>query len=339
MKVARVEKPGTLVLAEVPFPSQPDPDEIIVKMKAVGICGSDVHVYHGRSAFAAYPRILGHELAGEVYQTGEKVEHLKVGDRVVIDPVNACGECYACRNGRPNICKNIKVLAAHIDGGFQEYFKVKAQNAYKVPDGISWEYAATAEPYTIAAEAIERGAIRDGDTVLICGAGPIGMVVLQAAKRFHVRIAMLDLVDSRLEIAKSMGAELTINPRTCDPNQAILDFTDGEGVNLIFEATGNIPLIEDCVSKYASQGARLVVLGFPPEPAKIAPLDIMKRELEIHGSRLSRRRFPEVLEWLKNGEVDPSRIITHTFPFAEIQRAMDLIDQKPSEVCKVLLTF
>jgi L-gulonate 5-dehydrogenase len=339
MKVAQVIEPGKLAIVEQPFPSDPETGEIIVKMKAAGICGSDVHVYHGRSAFATYPRIIGHELAGEVYKVGSGVTNVRVGDRVAIDPVNSCGECYACKIGRPNVCRNIKVLAAHIDGGFREYFKINSRNAYKIPEEISWEFAATIEPFSIAAEATDRGSVRSDDTVLICGAGPIGLAILQALKRFGVKVSIMDIVDSRLEKALRMGADLAINSLKIDLEQAVMNFTSGEGVNLIFEATGNIGIVEKCISKLSSQASRIVILGFSSEPAKIAPLDIMRKELDIRGSRLNKHKFPEVIEWLKNKEIDPSKIISHEFSFGDIQNAFDLIDKSPEEVCKVILKF
>lgn len=339
MKVAQVVEPGKLAIVEQPLPSSPDADEIVVKIKAAGICGSDVHVYHGRSAFATYPRIIGHELAGEVYQAGSEVKNVKVGDRVAIDPVNSCGHCYACTIGRHNVCKNVKVFGAHMDGGFREYFKINSRNAFKIPDEVPWEFAATIEPYSIAAESVDRGDVSPDDTVLICGAGPIGLVILQAVKRVGTRIVMADIVDSRLGRASKMGADLVINTKNTDLTKAIMDFTANEGANLIFEATGNIGVLELCVSKLASQAGRVVVLGFPPEPAKISPLDIMRRELDIKGSRLNRYKFPEVIGWLKNKEIDPSQIISHVIPFDEIQKAFDLIDNKPEEVCKVVLKF
>ena len=339
MKAVEVIEPGRLVISERPMPSIPEGNEVVVRIKAAGICGSDSHIYHGRSAFASYPRIIGHEMAGEIYQTGNSVDGLKPGDKVVIDPVVSCGSCYACRIGRHNVCSSVKVIGVHLDGGYREYIKVDAGNVYKLPQDMPWEFAATVEPYSIAAESVERGQLTAEDTVLICGAGPIGLVILQAVKRTGARAAVMDIVDSRLEKALSMGADMAINTKRDDLMKSIMDFTGNEGVNLIFEATGNIGIIELSVSRLVSQAGRVVVLGFPTEPARIAPIDIMKRELDIKGSRLNRNKFPEVIEWLKAKEVDPSKLISHVFPFDEIQKAFDLSDAEPENVCKIILTF
>ena len=160
MKAVVVETPGMLVVKEIPLDPMPGPGQVQIRLRAAGICGSDVHVLHGRSAFASYPRILGHELAGEVCALGEGVQGLALGDHVVIDPLTACGHCYACRVGRYNVCRELKVLAAHVDGGFRQFFTVRAANVHKISPSVPWEHAACVEPYTIAAEATQRGELR-----------------------------------------------------------------------------------------------------------------------------------------------------------------------------------
>lgn len=339
MRSIVVEKPGRLTIAESPMPPSPGEDEVVVKIKAVGICGSDSHIYHGRSAFATYPRIIGHEMAGEIYQKGSGVKDLKPGDRVAIDPVVSCGKCYACSIGRHNVCSSVKVLGVHMDGGYRDYIGINACNVYKLPENIPWEHAAAVEPFSIAAESVDRGRVSPRDSILICGAGPIGLVILQAVKRIGAKVMIMDIVDSRLEKARGMGADAAVNPKKADLAAAVIDFTGGDGVNLIFEATGNLNILELCVSKLVSQAGRIVVLGFPAEPAKIAPIDIMKRELDILGSRLNRNKFSEVIKWFEAGEVDPSGIISHVFPMERVQEAFNLSDNEPDKVCKIILTF
>ena len=200
-----------------------------------------------------------------------------------IDNVFACGKCYACRIGRPNVCSSVKVLGVHMDGVFSEYVKVPADHLYGVPQDFPWEWAATVEPYSIAAEAIDRGQVRTEDSVMICGAGPTGLVILQACKNIGARVLVMDVVDSRLARASGMGADATVNAKQADLARAVMDFTEGEGVNVAMEATGVISVLEQLVSGLVSPAGRVVVLGFPVEPAKISPADIMKRELDIRG--------------------------------------------------------
>lgn len=333
-----VEK-GKIEIVDIPYCGDPGEGEVVVKIKAGGICGSDMHIFHGTNAFAVYPNIMGHELAGEIHDIGEGVEGFSKGEKVAINNVLSCGKCYACRSGRPNVCKNLKVLGVHTSGGFQEYLKISAKNVYPVPENLSLSEAALVEPYSIASESLSRGRIADGDTVLICGAGPIGLMLLQAAKLHDVKVAVLDVVDSRLAIAKELGADLVLNGKNTDVKQAIMDFTDNEGVSLSFEATGNLKVLEACISQYASQAGRVVVLGFSTEKMQVAPIEIMKRELDVLGTRLNNNRFPEAIEWLASGKIDPKRMITAVYPVEKAIEAFEFVDANPEKTLKVVLEF
>ena len=339
MKVIQVNKPGELGIIDKPAPTDPAADEAIVRIKAAGICGSDVHIFHGKNPFAIYPRILGHEAAGEVVQIGEAVTNVKVGDHVVVDNVFSCGKCYACRIGRPNVCIDVKVLGVHVDGVFSELIKLPADHLYPVPVEVPWEMAATMEPYAIAAEAVDRGQVGAGDTVLICGAGPIGLVILQACKNLGARVLIMDIVDSRLQAAQAMGADAVVNTKTSDLEAAVMAFTGGEGINVAMEATGVISILELIIAKLMSPAGRVVVLGFPVEPAKIAPADIMKRELDIKGSRLNNRKFAEVVRWFAEKKVDPTGLVSHVLPYTDVEKGMELFANHPEEVCKILIKF
>lgn len=340
MKAIEVIRPGEVHIINKPADDQPGTNEVIVKMKAAGICGSDLHIYNGQSAFAVYPNIMGHELAGEIMAVGSEVTDLKAGDRVAVNNVLSCGSCYACSIGRPNICREVKVLGVHVQGGYQELLRISRANVYKIPDTVSWEHAALVEPYSIAAQVLSRGRMVEGDQVLICGAGPLGLITLQAVKRAsRTKVAVLDIVDSRLEKAAELGADLIINGRMDNVTEKLMNFTGQEGASLIIESTGSIAVLEMCVKELASQGGRVVILGFPKEYARISPYDIMRREMDIIGSRLNNNKFPEVLGWMERGEVDPGKIISHTFPFLEAKQALDLVRDRPNEVFKVVLQF
>ncbi len=339
MKAVVVETPGKLVVKEIPLDPMPGPGQVQIRLRAAGICGSDVHVLHGRSAFASYPRILGHELAGEVCALGEGVQGLALGDHVVVDPLTACGHCYACRVGRYNVCRELKVLAAHVDGGFRQYFTVGAANVHKISPSVPWEHAACVEPYTIAAEATQRGELRADDAVLICGAGPIGATILQVVKRVGARALVLDNVQARLDAMLAMGADAVVNSAQQDVAKAVADFSGGEGMNLLFEATGSLAVLEGCINEWASPASRLVVLGFSSEPASIAPIQIMKREMDIRGSRLSCNKFDQVVGWVESGYVDPAKLISHVFPMEQADKAFEQIAEDPAGTMKVILSF
>ena len=338
MKAIEVLKPGEITIVERPIPACGE-NEVLIKVKAAGICGSDVHIYHGKNAFATYPRVVGHEFVGKIVTAGVNVKNLLVGDRVAVDPVMACGHCYACRIGRHNVCKNLKVLGVHQDGGYQEYIAVKSENVYKIPQHISWEIASLIEPYTIAAQVLERGRLTADDQVLICGAGPIGLIILQAVKMVGAKAAIMDVLAARLNRAKEMGADLVIDASSSDVTEEMMTFTNQEGASLIYEATGNIKVLEECITKIASPAGRVVVLGFSTELVQIPQVAIMSRELEIIGTRLNRGKFPQVIEWFEKGLVQPEKVLTHTFRVYDAKKAFTFMDTNPAEVCKIVLTF
>ena len=246
---------------------------------------------------------------------------------------------YACRIGRHNVCTSLHVMGVHEDGGFQEYVAVNADQVYKLPADLPWEIAATVEPFSIGAQVAHRGRLSGDDTVLICGAGPIGLIILQVAKMKGARVAILDLEESRLEKAKELGADMIINGNTTDLVDAMKEFTDGLGFNLIYEATANAKILATCIRDLPSQAGRVVVLGFTTQELPIRQVDIMGRELEIIGTRLNNHRFPEVIDWFKAGSVKPQEIITHTFPFEKAAEAFQFSDENPDKVLKIILKF
>jgi L-gulonate 5-dehydrogenase len=256
-----------------------------------------------------------------------------------VDNVLPCGTCYACRKGRPNVCRSVKVLGFHTPGGFQEYLRVPRRNIFRLPEDISWEHAALVEPYSIASEALSRGRLEEGDTVLICGAGPIGLMILQAARLHDVKVAVLDILESRLALAAELGADLVINPLNEDASAEVLAFSDGEGASLVFEATGNLKVLELCISKYVSHAGRVVVLGFSSAPAAIPPVEIMKRGLDVLGMRLNNRRMPEAIGWLSKGLIDPDPLISAVYPFEEVVEAFGFLTGNAAQACKVVLKF
>ncbi|MDR1377630.1 MAG: Zn-dependent oxidoreductase [Synergistaceae bacterium] len=339
MKAVYVKEPKSLEIAELPIP-QANKGEVLVHVRAAGICGSDMHIYHGTNPLAEYPRVIGHEFAGEVVALGEDLpsekQGLAVGDHVAVDPVTSCGVCYPCSIGRRNVCSRLKVFGVHQDGGMAEYVAVPAANAHVVPPEWSWEKAAMIEPFSIAANVLSRTECVASDRVLVMGAGPIGLTVLMGAVLMGARVAVADVLDSRLETARKLGAELTINSSCQNLEDETLKWAK-EGVPLIVDAVC-IPALFSSLLKMASPAGRVAHLGFSERPAEIIPLEITKKELSIIGSRLNCNMFPQVIEWFKKG-LDPEKLISHKFPFMETRNAFDLIETKPLETCKVLLTF
>lgn len=337
-KAVKILKPGELVISTEHLPEEIGEEEVLIRVKAAGICGSDVGIYKGTNSLATYPRIIGHEIAGEIVRTGSASDSLKAGDHVVIDPVVGCGRCYACRKGQPNVCESLKVRGVHADGGFAEYMIAPRKNVYRISDQISFEEAALVEPFSIAAQVIWRGQIAAGDLVLINGCGPIGLIILQACKLIGARCMVSDLIDSRLEKAKSFQADYTVNPAKQNLEDYAMEISGGKGINKIVDAVG-VPAVLEQAVRIASNAGVIVTLGFTPKPSSLVELDITKKELEIKGSRLNSHKFPQVIEWFEKGLIQPAKMISHRFYFEDIMDALKLNDSEPEKVSKIILKF
>lgn len=203
-----IEKPGQLVIQQRPMP-QPAANEVRVKIKFAGICGSDVHIYHGHNPFARYPRVIGHEFFGVIDQVGSDVDPQRIGERVAVDPVVSCGHCYPCSIGRPNVCTELQVIGVHRDGGFSDYACAPARNAYHIPDSISDRHAAMVEPFTIGANITAHLQPTANDIALIYGAGPMGLTVIQTLKGVYgvKQVIVTDRISERLVMAQENGAD------------------------------------------------------------------------------------------------------------------------------------
>lgn len=333
-----VRKSHDVVFSEVEMPKFISGNEVLVKTKRVGICGSDMHIYHGTNPLATYPRVIGHEVAGEVIQVGSNVSSIKVGDHVVVDPISYCGTCYACRKGRPNVCKELSVFGVHEDGGMREYFVLPDKQLHIVDPSLEWDEVVLAEPYTIGAQAVWRGGVEAGDTVLIQGCGPIGICALKLAKLHGAYVIMTDLNKERLEFALESGADKVINVSKEIVEDKVMEYTNNEGVNVVIDAVC-LPSTFELGPKVASPAGTVVCLGFDEKPSQISQLPITKKELTIVGSRLQTNQFEKIINLLNGRQIQSNGLITHKFSFREIEQALKYIEQNPDRVRKVLITF
>ncbi|MHA1547413.1 MAG: zinc-binding alcohol dehydrogenase family protein, partial [Alphaproteobacteria bacterium] len=303
-----------------------------------GICGTDIHILHGSNPFARYPRVIGHEFSGTVEAIGPGVEDLAAGDHVVIDPAISCGHCYPCRIGRRNVCANLEVLGVHRDGGFRTRMIAPASNAVKVSPAVPLEIAALAEPFSIAANVLERTGCGADDVVLIYGAGTIGLTVLQVARLLGARCIVADIDEARLAFAAEFGAAATVHAVPGAVAAAVADENDGLGPTLVIDAAGVPALLSEAVA-LTSPAGRIGLLGFSGQTCELVQQDIIRKEISIHGSRLSRRLLPRVIAWLEEGRLNPQRMITHSFPADSAREAFDLLESTPSAAIKVQLDF
>ncbi|NUE51266.1 Zn-dependent oxidoreductase [Escherichia coli] len=287
---------------------------------------------------AKYPRVIGHEFFGVIDAVGEGVESARVGERVAVDPVVSCGHCYPCSIGKPNVCTTLAVLGVHADGGFSEYAVVPAKNAWKIPEAVADQYAVMIEPFTIAANVTGHGQPTENDTVLVYGAGPIGLTIVQVLKGvYNVKnVIVADRIDERLEKAKESGADWAINNSQTPLGEIFAE--KGIKPTLIIDAACHPSTLKEAVT-LASPAARIVLMGFSSEPSEVIQQGITGKELSIFSSRLNANKFPVVIDWLSKGLIKPEKLITHTFDFQHVADAISLFEQDQKHCCKVLLTF
>ena len=339
MKAIQVIKPNQMELIEMPMPELDAHNNVLVRIRAAGICGSDVGIYHGTNAAATYPRVIGHEMVGEIVKVGDNVTTRKVGDRVIIDQVTACGTCYACRKGRPNVCGSLKVRGVHIDGGYREYMAVPEGETYILPDFLSYQDAIMIEPTTIAVQACSRAQLAEDDDVLIIGAGALGSSMLRMVKLMHPHsIIVSDIDDAKLQEALSHGADAVINSRTEDFVARAKELTGGYGPTLVIDAAcvkGS--LLSACQA--CGNAGRVMTMGFSVAPDEINQFVITSKELDVRGSRLQNRKFGKVVELVADRKIDLSGAVSHTFPFTQAQEAFNFVDSRDPSIRKIALLF
>lgn len=321
MRVAKLIGLEKFQISNEPVPEIKAATDVLLKVKAVGICGTDLHIFKDGRADVQLPRVMGHELSGLVVATGAGVDRVKVDDHAVLDPVFACGICETCKKGYPNVCNQVKCFGVHMEGGYQDFIVVDQKHLYKYNPDIPYETAALAEPFSIAANILERTFANSEDSILIIGSGTIGLSLLQAAKGIGARVMVADIVDTKLALASRLGADRTVNSKNENLKEAAQAFCP-EGFTIVIDAVGSTPLFEQSL-QFAAPRARIACIGFDGNPAQIAPVSITKKELSIIGSRMNCYRFPIVMEWLEQGVISSQVMISRRYGIEEIQKAFD----------------
>lgn len=332
MKSLVVEAPGRMAVIERPMPI-PAAGEVRVKIERAGICGSDVHIFHGTNPFVRYPRTIGHEFFGHIEALGPGAT-AKIGTRVVIDPVVACGHCYPCSIGRPNVCDHLQVIGVHRDGGFSEFACVPEANAHTVPSAMPDERATLVEPFTIAANITDRTGASERDVALVYGAGPIGLTVIQVLKHVYrvQQLIVSDRIDARLDLALESGADQVIN----GGKVSLVETLKAVGIRptLIIDAACHPSILAEAI-EIASPAARIGIMGFSTEPSALVQQKVTAKELSIHSSRLNGGKFDKVIDWFARGLLAPEKLLTHRFALSDWQAAFDAFENDPVGCCKV----
>lgn len=338
MKAAILVAKNRFEIQQIERPEISLPTDVLVRTRAIGVCGSDLQAWNGVHNHVTMPAILGHEVVGEVVEVGSAVTDLTPGDRVALEPIEYCGHCYACRNGQPNVCRSLKVRGFELDGGHREYFIADHSKLHKFPSEIDWICASMIEPYTIAAQVNMRANTRPGDVVLIHGLGPAGLSIGDWAKRLSAVVIGSDMVDKRLDIARSFGFDYVLNPAETNISRFVHDLTDGEGANVIIEACGVTKLLTEAVDLISPAG-RIVPITFHFEPTGISSGLLNAKEASIIGSRLQSGRFPVVIEHLSDHLDHIRQLVTHVLPFEQMNKAFALAASRDPAVGKVVVSL
>ncbi|MCD8148015.1 MAG: NAD(P)-dependent alcohol dehydrogenase [Clostridiales bacterium] len=338
MKVAVMTDLNKMDFVQKPIP-QPREDEVLAKIEYVGVCGSDLHYYeHGRIGdfIVEPPFVLGHEAGGTVVEVGTGVTHLKVGDRVALEPGKTCGKCEFCKTGRYNLCPDVQFFATPpVNGVFQEYVAHEAGLCFKIPDNMDTMEAALIAPLAVGFHAARQGNAQAGQTAVVMGAGCIGLVSLLALKAMGVStVYVVDVIQKRLDKAKELGATEVINGGECDTVAEIMRLTEGRGADLIIETAGTE--ITSRQSVFAcKKGATVVFVGYSPSGDVNMPMGAaLDKELTFKTIFRYRHIYPLAIEAVASGRVNVKGIVTNIFDFDDIQNAMDTSVKDKANVVK-----
>jgi L-iditol 2-dehydrogenase len=341
MKALLLTEYKHLSLTEVPVP-EIGPDDVLVKVRACGICGSDIHGYDGSTGRRIPPLVMGHEASGDIAEVGAKVTGWKVGDRVTFDSTVSCGRCYFCQRGEINLCENRQVLGVSCNefrrhGAFAEYVAVPQNILYKLPDSFPYHYAAMIEAVSIAVHAVNLTPMQLGASALVVGSGMIGLLVVQTLRLAGCgQIIAVDLEDSKLDLAKQLGADVGLNPKSVDVVKAVQELTEGRGADVAIEVVGAAKPIETAIFGVKKGGAVTLVGNITPK-VEIPLQVVVSRQIRLQGSAASAGEFPQCIDLLNRGAIKVDPIISALAPLDKGVEWFDRLYANEPGLMKVVL--
>lgn len=335
MKAIVIDKPYEVEIRDVPMPTVGE-GEALLRVLYVGICGADVASYTGNQPFTTYPRIPGHEFSAEIIEIPENDKGLKKGDIVTCNPYFNCGKCYSCERGHVNCCTDNRTMGVQRDGAFCEYISMPVERIYPGM-GLTAKELALIEPFSISRHAISRAVIHQTDSVLIVGAGPIGLFALLAAKQFAGKIAVADVLNNRLDLAMSYGADGVVNTATEDIAKFTEEFTDGRGFDVCIEACGRPETFLMCIDE-AAYAANIILIGNGKRETTFLHSIILKKELNIFGSRNAMKQdFLDNIELAASGKVDVMKMVSGVYEMDKAADAFDALAHNRGDLAKLLI--
>lgn len=331
--------PEDLRLEDIPIP-EIGPDEVIVQIKACALCGSDLAAYLGKHPKIVFPIVMGHEFVGVIHQKGKNVSGWEIGQRICGGPGLPCGKCDPCRRGRTNLCVSARSIGFNVNGAYSQYVKLPQQNLYFLPDSVSFDEGSMIQTLTVAYNGVKRrGEVKVQDRVLIFGCGPIGLCALGSAKASGAKVFMVDTLDYRLEIAKTMGADGTFNSAKVDVVKEVLDMTQGRGVDKVIEAVGGEQDVTiGQTTQIVKRGGLIVVIGtFSTNKTTLRITEFKARELELRGSQGGPGAWEDCIDLVASGKLRLEPLISHRMSLEEVEKGLQIMKSKTENVMKVII--
>ena len=319
--------------------NEPREGEVLVKVRAVGICGSDIHGYTGESGRRIPPMVMGHEAAGEVAAVGAGVSTNWLNRRIIIQPFVACGTCEFCRGRRSNLCRNRKFFGASITGAMAENLIVPAANLIMLPPHLPFEYGTLSEPLSVAIHAVSRAGDLNGCSVMVAGGGPIGLFTMKAARQAGARVVVVtDLASDRLDLAIKMGADAAIDPRTENIKQRLAEVVGADEVDVAFDAVGIQPTFDQALKTVKPGGVVIAIGGWKIVSLNLGP--VVAREVDIRGTfNFTMQEFEQAVSWLEKKIIDPMVLPVQTYPMGDGAEVFEHLSGQPDAALKVVLTL
>lgn len=329
--------PGEIIFREIPVPEAGE-EQILVKIHMLGICGSDIHVYHGKHPFTKYPVTQGHEVSGEIVSLGKGVEGFAIGQKVTVEPQVFCGRCHPCTHGKYNLCEELKVMGFQTTGMASHYFAVDASKVTPLPEDMGYEEGAMIEPLAVAVHAVCRAGDVSGMKVAVIGAGPIGNLVAQAAKGMGAaQVMVTDVSDYRLQLAKDCGADLTFNTKDKEFGAAMLEAFGPDKADVIYDCAGNDITINQAI-RCARKGSTIILVAVFADMAKADLAVLNDHELDLNTSMMYRHEdYVKAIGMVEEGRISLRPLMSRVFPFAQYKQAYEYIDDHRETSMKILI--
>lgn len=329
--------PKEIIFKEVPMPEIND-NQVLVKVMKIGVCGSDIHVYHGKHPFTSYPVTQGHEVSGEIVSLGKDVTGFTIGQKVTIEPQVYCGKCYPCRHGKYNLCEELKVMGFQTTGTASEYFSVDASKVTPIPQDMSFEEGAMIEPLAVAVHGVKQVGDVTGMNIVVIGAGPIGNLVAQVAKGMGAsKVMITDVSDLRLQKAKECGIDVCVNTKNKDFGEAMIEAFGPDKADVIYDCAGNNITMGQAI-KYARKGSIIVLVAVFAGMAQVDLAVANDHELDIKSTMMYRHDdYLDAIQLVNDKKVLLKPLISKTFAFKDYKKAYEYIDENRETTMKVII--